>query len=115
MKSQTNDPNSPTIGIDEAAEILRYGVEVVRKVIANGELPALQLTQRHWVLLREDVIEYVRVHARTQAQARKVQHARSIAPRPLASVPPAKPGEVRRRRPLPNLDALDITTGVRTK
>lgn len=57
MKSQTTNPTSPTIGVDEAAEILRCGVEVVRKIIANGELPALQLTQRHWVLLRDDVIE----------------------------------------------------------
>ena len=29
-------------------------------------------------MLRDDVIEYVRVHARRQAQERKVEHAESI-------------------------------------
>jgi excisionase family DNA binding protein len=115
MKTQNTDPTSPAIGIEEAAEIMRCGVEVVRKVIARGELPALQLTQRHWVLLRDDVIEYIRAQALTQAQARKVAYARSIAPRPPVPVPPAKPGEVRRRRPLPDLDALEITAGIRPK
>jgi excisionase family DNA binding protein len=46
MKPQTTNPTSPTIGVDEAAEILHCSVEVVRKIIANGELPAPQLTQR---------------------------------------------------------------------
>jgi excisionase family DNA binding protein len=68
MKTHNTNPISPTIGIEEAAEILRCGVGVVRKIIATGELPALQLTQRHCVLLRDDVIDYIRAHAGAGAQ-----------------------------------------------
>lgn len=113
MKPHTTTPNNPTVGIDEAAEILRCGVEAVHKVIDTGELPALQLNQRHWVLLRDDVIEFVRVKAREQAKVRHVQHARRNAPRPPVTPPVHKPGDVRRRKPLPDLDAYEIVAGIR--
>lgn len=79
MKPQTTNPNSPTIGIEEAAEILRCGCVTMRTAIDCGDLPALQLNQRHTVLLRDDVIEFVRVKAREQAKERKVEHARQQA------------------------------------
>lgn len=41
MTPPINDPHRPTIGIEEAAEILRCGYTVVQKLIATGELPAL--------------------------------------------------------------------------
>jgi excisionase family DNA binding protein len=107
VKPENTDRNSPTIGIEEAAEILRCGLPAVQKLIETGELPALRLNQRHWVLLRDEVIEFVRVKAREQAKVRKVQHARRNAPRPPVPVPPRKPGEVRRRKPLPDLDAAE--------
>jgi len=72
MKPQTTNPTSPTIGIEEAAEILRCGYTVVQREIESGNLPALQLNQRHTVLLCDDVIEYVHVKAREQAKERKV-------------------------------------------
>jgi hypothetical protein len=53
-------------------QILRCGYDTVRTAIECGDLPALQLNKRHTVLLREDVIEYVRVYARRKAQERKV-------------------------------------------
>ncbi|PMQ04224.1 hypothetical protein DyAD56_16165 [Dyella sp. AD56] len=115
MKPHTTNPTSPTIGIEEAAEILRCGVAVVREIIDTGELPALQLTQRHWVLLRDDVVDYIRSKAREQAKVRQVEHAKRNAPRPPVPAPQHKPGEVRRRKPLPDLDACDIANGICTK
>jgi excisionase family DNA binding protein len=111
MKTRTNNPTSPTIGVEEAAEILRCGLPAVQKLIDTGELPALRLNQRHWVLLRDEVIEFVRVKAREQAKVRKIEHARRNAPRPPVPAPPRKPGEVRRRKPLPVLEDDPITVG----
>lgn len=36
MKPQTTNPTSPTIGVDEAAEILRCGVRAVQDLIYLG-------------------------------------------------------------------------------
>lgn len=51
MKPQTTNPASPTIGVEEAAEILRYGVRVLQNLIDKGKLPALEINQRSTVLL----------------------------------------------------------------
>lgn len=111
MIPTTEDPNGPTIGIEQAAQLLRCGVRAVQDLVETGELPALELNQRHTVLLREDVIDYVRKRAREQAHERKLQHARRKAKPPVAQTS-AAPARGRRRRPLPDLSGYEITTGV---
>ena len=112
MKPKTNYPTNPTIGIEEAAEILRCGYDTVRTAIECGDLPALQMKKRHTVLLREDVIEYVRVHARRQAQERKAEHAlREARYKALA---PQRRGPGRRRTP-PDLTPYEIAAGILPK
>lgn len=112
MRPDIESPNSPTIGIDEAATILRCGVRAVQELVESGELPALELNQRHTVLLREDVIEYVRKRAREQAHERKLQHARRKAKPVVPSAAAATSrGPGRRRKALPDLTSYEVTTG----
>lgn len=112
MRPDVMDPNSPTIGVDEAAQILRCGVRSVQDLVETGDLPALELNQRHTVLLREDVIDYVRKRAREQATERKLQHARRKAKPPAAiATTPASRSSGRRRRALPDLGSYEVTTG----
>lgn len=106
MRPQRANPTSPTIGIEEAAALLRCGVRTVRTLIATGELPALQLSQRQWVLLRDDVLEFIRVRAHRQANARKAERARQHAKDSATPVVvPRRSG--RKRRPLPDLDRYE--------
>lgn len=105
MKPSITDQQSPTINITEAAALLRCGFETAKALIDTGELPALQLNQRHWVLLREDVLDFIRVRARKQAMARKEAHELKLARESAATAAPRKRG--RKRRPLPDLDALE--------
>lgn len=112
MKPDVRDPNSPTISVDEAADLLRCGVRSVQELVDTGELPALELNQRHTVLLREDVIEYVRTQARKQATERKLMHARRKAKPPVAIASTPEPGgRGRRRKALPDLRSYELTTG----
>ena len=106
MKPQATNATSPTIGVDEAAEILRCSVRAVQNLIDRSELPALEINQRSTVLLREDVIEYVRIHSRRRSQERKVEDARSKAKlQPVVPVERRRPG--RKRRPFIDLDKYE--------
>lgn len=62
---------SETLNIEEAAALVRVGVEAMRDLIDSGEMPAVRLNQKHTVLLREDVIDFVRTKARQQAEERR--------------------------------------------
>jgi hypothetical protein len=80
--------------IEEAAALARVGVECMRGLVDTGQVYAVRLNQKHCVLLREDVIDFIRQRARQQAKQRRD----STAP---ASTRTARGG--RRRKPLPRL------------
>lgn len=60
-----------TLNLEEAAALARLGVESMRDLIDAGEVPAVRLNQKHTVLLREDVIDFIRTKARQQAEERR--------------------------------------------
>ncbi|WP_457095869.1 hypothetical protein [Lysobacter sp. P5_B9] len=58
------------LSLASAASLLRIGEEALRALVVTGQIPALSLNSRHWILLREDVIEFIRVNAQTQQDQR---------------------------------------------
>lgn len=60
-----------TLTLEQAATLMNLGVDATRELIESGELPAARLNQKHTVLLREDVIDFVRAKARQQADERR--------------------------------------------
>ncbi len=89
------------LGLNEAAALLRLGVDATRELINAGALPALSLNRKHLVILRADVISFIRDTARAQQNERK---ARLDVAWRSAEIPPEaefKPG--RRRHPTPAL------------
>jgi len=57
--------------LEQAAGFLRLGYEAMKELVRKGEVPALSLNQKHTVLLREDLLDFVRSKGREQAQERK--------------------------------------------
>lgn len=92
-----------TLSVEEAAEVMRIGADAMRELIVSGEMPALSLNKKHWVLLREDVLDFVRTRARQQQEDRRNRIAAVAPPQPLP--PPEEPtaprgrGAPRRARP----------------
>lgn len=43
----------------------------MRELVLMGEIPALSLNKKHLVLLREDVLEFIRAQSRIQQTARR--------------------------------------------
>lgn len=104
------DDNSPTMGLQQSANFLRLGLEAMKDLVANGEVPAVVLNQKHTVLLREDLIAYVREEGRKQAEKRR-KLAASRAPEPSAGSSTATTRRARPRRgPLPDLGRYELTT-----
>lgn len=60
-----------TLGLEEAADMLRLGLEATRTLVDGGHIPAVRLNQKHTVILRDDVIGYIRDEGRRQAEERK--------------------------------------------
>lgn len=75
-------PHYETLSLEEAACLMRLGVDATRELITVGELPAASLNRKHLVLLREHVLEYPSEVARQQQRERKGRWAASqqIAP-----------------------------------
>ena len=65
------DATAETLSITEAARVMRIGVDAVRRLIATGDLPALSLNRKHLVLLREQVVDFIRSKAQEQALQRR--------------------------------------------
>jgi hypothetical protein len=80
--NETN--NGETLGIEQAAELMRIGYEAMKQLIDSGEVPAVILNQRHAVLLRSDVLNYIHEQGRLQAEERRrlagQPKGRSVAP-----------------------------------
>lgn len=97
------DPED-TIGIEDAATMLRLGLDATRELVDTGQLPALRLNQKHAVLLREVVLDYIREEGRRQAEERrKAAIGKSRTPKHAA--PSASPRP--RRHAVPDLRAYE--------
>lgn len=60
-----------TLTIEQASKVMHLGVEAMRELIEAGEVPACRLNKKHTVLLRADLIDYIRRKGREQAEKRK--------------------------------------------
>lgn len=67
----TTDDLDDTLGLEGAAKMLRLGLEAMKDLVDKGEVPAVRLNQKHTVMLREDLIEFLRLEGRRQAAERK--------------------------------------------
>ena len=96
--------NDDTLDLSQAAELLHIGFKAMKELVDTGEVPALSCNQKHCVLLREDLISYVREQGRKQADKRRQRKQQAAIPTPA----------VGRRRggktAMPNLDAYEVTT-----
>jgi len=100
------DPDD-TLGLEDAAKMLRLGLEAMKDLVDKGEVPAVRLNQKHTVMLREDLIDFLRSEGRRQAAERKKS---AIGNRPAANAPlsttPKRNGKARRITP-PDLRAYE--------
>ncbi len=104
----TTDDLDDTLGLEGAAKMLRLGLEAMKDLVDKGEVPAVRLNQKHTVMLRQDLIEFLRQEGRRQAAERKksVKHrCGPSAPEPAHSKRTAK-GNPRRLVP-PDLRAYE--------
>jgi len=96
--------NDPTMDLEQAAAFLHLGYEAMKALVNKGDVPALSLNQKHTVLLREDLIAYVREEGRKQAEERKRRGRRP------AAAPTSRTTQSRNRPALPDLSKYEITT-----
>lgn len=98
-----------TLGIEQAARLMRLGVEAMRELVITGEVPALICNQKHAVLLRTDVLDYIRDQGRKQAEERR--RKTTGKPTPERGAPAAtKPRARARQQGLPDLARYELTT-----
>jgi hypothetical protein len=60
-----------TLGLEGAARMMRLGLEAMKELVDRGEVPAVRLNQKHTVMLREDLIDFLRSEGRKQAAERR--------------------------------------------
>ena len=113
MTAEETRPQPETIGLIEAAARLHIGREALRTLCERGEIPALSLNRKHWVLLRSDVLAYIAHTARQQAAARR-RSCESSAPQ-IDSPTDGQPRKGRPRRELPDLAPYETRAGLPTK
>ncbi len=114
MSAEEAQPQPETIGLIEAAALLHIGREALRTLCERGEIPALSLNRKHWVLLRSDVLAYIGHTARQQAAARR-RLCESSAPQIEASPARKAAGKGRPRREMPDLAPYETRAGLPTK
>ena len=91
-----------TLGVEEAAALLRAETSTVMQLARRGDLPGTRIG-KSWVFLREDVIAFLR-----QQIASDTQDRRHHASRTIVAVAVTAPRHARRTK-LPALPALPIT------
>lgn len=86
-----------TMSVKEAAEFMRLGDDALKELIDEGRIEAVRLNQKHTVLLRSVVIQYLRDEGKKQTLERRARKEPGI-------------GRDRRprRAPAPNLDGYEI-------
>lgn len=102
MNDNTPRAYGETLDIKEAAAMLHLGYDAMKDLIDVGAVPALVLNKKHTVMLRDDLIAYVRDEGRKQAEDRRRKQipARAFAPK-AKNTPP------RRERFRIDLDAME--------
>ncbi|WP_423159361.1 hypothetical protein [Stenotrophomonas geniculata] len=115
MRNSSIDRNSgrpieeitDTLGLEDAAKMMRLGLEAMKDLVDKGDVPAVRLNQKHTVMLREDLIDFLRSEGRRQAAERKKS---AIGNRPAANAPlgatTKRKGKARRISP-PDLRAYE--------
>lgn len=96
--------NDPTMDLEQAAAFMHLGYKAMKELVDSGEVPALSLNQKHTILLREDLITYVREQGRKQADKRRERKQPPAAP--TRAAPVTRAGKMA----LPNLDTYEVTT-----
>lgn len=59
-RDQPNAEQDDTLGLEDAAKVLRLGLEAMKTLVEEGTVPAVRLKQKHTVMLRKDSIEFLR-------------------------------------------------------
>lgn len=96
-----------TLGLEGAARMMRLGLEAMKELVDKGEVPAVRLNQKHTVMLREDLIDFLRSEGRRQAAERKKS---AMGTRLAANTPeslPTRRASKSRRTKLPDLRAYE--------
>lgn len=102
----SDQASDDTLGLGDAARMMRLGLEAMKDLVDKGEVPAVRLNQKHTVMLCEDLIDFLRSEGRRQAAERKKS---AIGPRPAAKTPQSAPKSASksRRTKLPDLRAYE--------
>lgn len=96
-----------TLGLEGAARMMRLGLEAMKELVDKGDVPAVRLNQKHTVMLREDLIDFLRSEGRKQAAERRRMAAGNQArPTTLEPSQPRKTNRSRRVTP-PDLRAYE--------
>lgn len=95
--------NDDTMSLEAAADFLLLGYKSMKELVETGEVPALCCNQKHTVLLRADLIEYIHTKGREQAEKRRRRKTAAA----IARLPENRRG----RAPLPDLDLFELTVG----
>lgn len=101
-----------TLDLEQAARLMRLGRDAMKELVDNGEVAALSCNQKHAVLLRTDVLDYIRERGRKQAEERRSR----ASGKPKASAAPQGAGKQPtgpRTPALPDLDRYELTTADR--
>ena len=107
MSKFNDNLNGETLGIEQAAELMRIGYEAMKQLIDAGEVPAVILNQRHAVLLKSDVLNYIHEQGRLQAEQRRRLAGRAKG-RTVAPAVAARRGA--RRKAAPDLSPYEALT-----
>lgn len=96
-----------TLGLEGAARMMRLGLEAMKQLVDKGDVPAVRLNQKHTVMLREDLIDFLRLEGRKQAaERRKMAAGNQASPTTLEPNQPRKKNRSRRVT-LPDLRAYE--------
>lgn len=106
-RQEAMDDLDDTLGLEGAARMLRLGLEAMKDLVDKGEVPAVRLNQKHTVMLREDLIDFLRAEGRKQAaERRKMAVGNQARPATLESNQPRRKNRSRRVTP-PDLRAYE--------
>lgn len=64
--------------LEEAARLLHLGVDSIRRLIDSGDLPAAELDQKRVILLRDQLVEFIRTKSNEQSVARRNGTSRRV-------------------------------------
>lgn len=96
-----------TLGLEDAAKMMRLGLEAMKDLVDKGAVPAVRLNQKHTVMLREDVIDFLRAEGRKQAAERKRSAISTRLGGSAINERPTKRTSKSRIRKLPDLRAYE--------